>query len=214
MIFGNPGIYLNDGSYSNFSILVEHLTSDFYSVNFCVDNQIFPNHLAYNKKSIIFYELLNEDYFITQSPNIFKLDDRDLMISLIKESFSTKYRREEIIRDGLAPKSLTEQEWDRYYNLFEESMNYPENRDKLWEIDCVEYTNMGFYVFVVNNDGRTKVVLIDYSNIDDNELFFDRNKKPKQIGFFDNNIWKVKVIEISTEVIVSILMDIKKKFKL
>lgn len=62
MIFGNPGVYKN-GTYSNFAIVIEHLTADFYSLNLCIDIQMIPPHLAYNIKSMFVAPLTDRDIF-------------------------------------------------------------------------------------------------------------------------------------------------------
>lgn len=216
MIFGNPGIYLADGSYNDFSIVVEELTDDFYSVNFCVDMEFFPTHLAYNGRQWIFEAFKDKDIFKKQSKELFELDDRALMIALIKESFTTLYGIEKCIDLHLQPKFYTDSDIDKYYDsLVEITESLDENRDKLWEFDGMEYSNRGFDVFVVNYKDETKVVLVQrkiYYGRDEYERFFYKDRTPKRTSFFDENYWSVKVVTLPTEKILSINSQVLSKF--
>lgn len=219
MIFGNPGIYLGDGSYDDFSIIVEELTDEIYSVNFCVDMELFPTHLAYNGIQWIFEAFKDKDIFKKQSKELFELDDRDLMIALIKESFVSLYRVEEIVDLNLQPKFYTDEEFDRYDLLFDSlydpSIEVYENRDKIWDFDGMEYSNRGYNVFVVNYNDESKIVLVQqkrHYGRDEYERYFYKDKTPKRTGFFDENYWSVKVATLATEKILSINSQILSKF--
>ena len=216
MIFGNPGICLGDGSYDDFSIVIENLTGKFYSVNFCVDLGLFPTHLAYNSKHTIFNAFRAKNIFRTQSKELFGLDNRALMIALIKESFTTLYKIEEIIDLDLQPKVYTDSEINEYESLFESVAYLDENQDRLWDIDWMEYSNRGFHVFIVNYQDETKVVLVQlkFNCAQDfkYERYFYKDKNPKQVSFFDENYWSVKVAKIPTEKLLSINSQILDKF--
>ena len=216
MIFGNPGIYLADGSYDDFSIVVEQLADDFYSVNFCVDMELFPTHLAYNERKWIFEPFKDKALFEKQSKALFELDDRALMIALIKASFTRLYAREKCIDLHLQPQFYTDADIDKYDDSLDEIIeNLDENRDMLWDFDSMEYTNRGYNVFVVNHHDETKVVLVQqkiHYGRDEYERYFYKDKSPKQVQFFDENYWSVKVVRLPTEKILSINSQILSTF--
>ena len=216
MIFGNPGVYLADGSYDNFSIVIENFTPEFYSVNFCIDLELFPTHLAYNSKPIIFNAFRAKKIFEIQSKGLFGFDNRELMIALIKESFTTLYRIEEIINLNLQPKVYTDLEINAYEALFESVAYLDENQDRLWNIDWMEYSNRGCHVFIVNYQHETKVVLVqmkyDYAQDFKYERYFYKDKTPKKASFFDENYWSVKVATLPTKNLLSINSQILNEF--
>ena len=58
MIIGNPGIYDSKGNFNSFAIQIDKiLDTDNFSVNLCIDMNIYPAQLAYNKASYLI------DYF-------------------------------------------------------------------------------------------------------------------------------------------------------
>lgn len=208
MIFGNPGIYLDDGTYDDFSIIIEKLTTDLYSVNFCIDMKLFPTHLAYNEKQIILDAFNERDIFQQQSKELFYLEDRELMIALIKESFVNIYRIEQVISLGLYPKEYSDNELKKFEDLLDYDIAVEENRNKLWEIDTLEYTNKGFYVFIVNYGNETKIVFIQQKKYEDQDnkygRFFHKDRSLKRVGFFDDINWSVKVVKVLKDDLISI----------
>lgn len=216
MIYGNPGVYLREEKYDEFAIIIESLGSDLYSVNFCIDMQLFPTHLAYNDRQIIFDSFSDENIFKIQSKKLFLLSDRDLMIALIKESFTNIYKIEEIISLDLQPKEYTNSEINRYDLLFDCSRDTDENREKLWEIDSLEYTNRGFYIFLVNYDNETKIVFIQQKcykkSSNEYKRFFNEDKSLKDVHFFDESNWFLKVVKIPTQKLLSINSKIINKY--
>lgn len=205
-----------DGSYDDFSIVVENLTGDFYSVNFCVDMELFPMHLAYNLRSMIFNPFRAKKIFQTQSKELFELDNRELMIALIKESFTTLYGIEKTIDLNLQPKIYNDIEINKYYDVLVEFVaDLDESQNKLWEFDWMEYSNRGFNVFVVNYKDETKVVFVQqklYYDRDEYERYFYKDKSPKQTSFFDENYWSVKVATLPTAKLLSINSQIVDEF--
>lgn len=117
MIFGNPGVEFGDGTCSKFSIIIEHLIAEFYSLNLCINMNMIPPNLAYNMKSMFKMPLSDRAVFKNQSPSLFHLDDKELMITLAKQYFS-ECKVEEIIKLGLQPKFYTEDEIDSYEEIF------------------------------------------------------------------------------------------------
>ena len=131
MIFGNPRITC-DGKYSNFAIVIEHLTADFYSLNLCIDIQMIPPHLAYNMKSMFVAPLTDRDVFENQSPALFHLSNKELMIALAKQYFS-EWKVEERIRLGLQPTLYTPDKIEEY-------------EESLYDDDCFDYENFVDYL--------------------------------------------------------------------
>ena len=218
MIFGNPGVCKN-GTYSNFAIVIEHIVADFYSLNLCVDMQMMPPHLAYNMKSMFAAPLTDRDVFETQSPALFHLSDKELMIALAKQYFS-EWKVEERIRLGLQPTLYTPAKIEEYEeSLYDDSYFDFENFvDYLWDIEPHEYGDNGWYPFIINNEDETKLVIIHINRNPKNldgysedlkmyERFFNADKSPKQSKYFDEHYWSVKVITIKTAEMLSVLDD-------
>lgn len=216
MIFGNPGITC-DGTYSNFAIVIEHLTADFYSLNLCIDIQMIPPHLAYNMKSMFVTPLTDRDIFESQSPALFHLSDKELMIALAKQYFS-EWKVEERIRLGLQPTLYTPNKIEEYEeSLYDDSYFDFENFvDHLWDIEPHEYGDKGWYPFIINHKDETKLVIIHIhrnpKNLDDYpddlkeyERFFNADKSPKQPEYFDEHYWSVKVIKMKTAEMLSVI---------
>lgn len=217
MIFGNPGIYYKDGTYSEFAIVIEHLTADLYSLNLCVDIQMIPPHLAYNMKSMFVAPLTDRDVFKTQSPALFHLSDKELMIALAKQ-YCSEWKVEERIRLGLQPTLYTTDKIEEYEeSLYDDSYFDFENFvDYLWDIEPHEYGDKGWFPFIINNKDETKLVIIHIhrnpKNLDDYpddlkeyERFFNADKSPKQPKYFDEHYWSVKVIKMRTAEMLALL---------
>ena len=76
----------------------------------------------------------------------------------------------------------------------------------LWEIDYMEYINMGYYPFIINSsNGFSKVVIIfnkrrsyDIDYIED-RLLFSESLPKDNIGFFDDNFWGIKISCVKTD---------------
>ena len=218
MIFGNPGVCKNS-TYSNFAIVIEHIVADFYSLNLCVDMEVIPPHLAYNMKSMFAAPLTDRAIFDIQSPALFHLSDKALMIALAKQYFS-EWKVEERIRLGIQPTLYTETEIEKYEkSLYDDSYFDFENFvDYLWDIEPHEYGDKGWYPFIINNEDETKLVIIHINrnpkNLDDYsedlkvyERFFNADKSPKQPKYFDEHYWSVKVITMKTAEMLSVLDD-------
>lgn len=216
MIFGNLGITC-DGKYSNFAIVIEHLTADFYSLNLCIDIQMIPPHLAYNMKSMFAAPLTDRDVFENQSPELFHLSDKELMTALAKQYFS-EWKVEECRRLGLQPTLYTPNKIEEYEeSLYDDDFFDCENFvDYLWDIEPHEYGDKGWYPFIINHRDETKLVIIhihrDPKNLDDYpedlkvyERFFNADKSPKQPKHFDENYWSVKVIKMKTAEMLAVL---------
>lgn len=216
MIFGNPGVYKN-GTYSNFAIVIEHLTADFYSLNLCIDIQMIPPHLAYNMKSMFMAPLTNRDIFEIQSPELFHLSDKELMIALAKQ-YCSEWKVEERIRLGLQPTLYTPDKIEEYEeSLYDEGYFDFENFvDYLWDIEPHEYGDKGWYPFIINHKDETKLLIIHINrnpkNLDDYpddlkeyERFFNADKSPKQPKYFDGHYWSVKAIKMKTSEMLSII---------
>ena len=218
MIFGNPGVCKN-GTYSNFAIVIEHIVADFYSLNLCVDMEVIPPHLAYNMKSMFAAPLTDRAIFDIQSPALFHLSDKALMIALAKQYFS-EWKVEERIRLGIQPTLYTETEIEKYEeSLYDDSYFDFENFvDYLWDIEPHEYGDKGWYPFIINNEDETKLVIIHINrnpkNLDDYsedlkvyERFFNADKSLKQPKYFDEHYWSVKVITMKTAEMLLVLDD-------
>ena len=216
MIIGNPGITLEDGSYDDFAIVIEPLVADFISLNLCLDMEMIPTHLASNRKSIFYAPFINRDIFKIQSETLFALTDKELMAALIKKSFSFIFRTEELIKLNLHPKLYTESEIKRYEDAAEEGIyEIQENRENLWEIESNEYTNRGWYTFIVNYEDQTKLIVIqqhDPNNLSEYkddlrqyERFFHADKSIKKLKYFDEQYWSVRVKIIPTQHLLSLL---------
>ena len=216
MIFGNPGVCKN-GTYSNFAIVIEHIVADFYSLNLCVDMEVIPPHLAYNMKSVFAASLTDRSIFDIQSPALFHLSDKALMIALTKK-YCSEWKVEERIRLGTQPTLYTETEIEKYEeSLYDDSYFYFENFvDYLWDIEPHEYGDKGWYPFIINHKDETKLVIIHIhrnpKNLDNYpedlkayERFFNADKSPKQPKYFDEHYWSVKVIKIKTAEMLAVL---------
>ena len=218
MIFGNPGVCKN-GTYSNFAIVIEHIVADYYSLNLCVDMEVIPPHLAYNMKSMFAAPLTDRAIFDIQSPALFHLSDKELMIALAKQYFS-EWKVEERIRLGLQPTLYTPAKIEEYEeSLYNDSYSeFEDFVDHLWDIEPHEYRDKGWYPFIINNEDETKLVIIHINrnpkNLDDYpeglkayERFFNADKSPKQPKYFDEHYWSVKVITMKTAEMLSVLDD-------
>ena len=216
MIFGNPGVCKN-GTDSNFAIVIEHIVADYYSLNLCVDMEVIPPHLAYNMKSMFAAPLTDRAIFDIQSPALFHLSDKALMIALAKQ-YCSEWKVEERIRLGIQPTLYTETEIEKYEeSLYDDSYFDFENFvDYLWDIEPHEYGDKGWYPFIINNEDETKLVIIHINrnpkNLDDYsedlkvyERFFNADKSPKQPKYFDEHYWSVKVITMKTAEMLAVL---------
>ena len=89
MIIGNPGIYDSKGNFNNFAIQIDNIVdTDYFSVNLCIDMNIYPPQLASNKASyLIDYFNPELEIFSNIHDDLFYLDDRDLMINLMAKGF-------------------------------------------------------------------------------------------------------------------------------
>ncbi|WP_163599268.1 hypothetical protein [Moraxella catarrhalis] len=211
MIFEIPCNRQSSECSKRLSIIIENLGSDFFSVNFCVDMNFFPHYLAYNLRGIFLKSFDNKEIFENQvNDDFFNLDDRRLMIRLIQESFVYMYRREEIIQLNLYPREYDDSWFENYDLLFDNISNREENRDKLWEIDSMEYTNNGYFIFIVNHLKNTKVVFISYNKNLDDELgrFCNPEAIKKNPKFFDESIWSVRVVEVYTAEFLTVIKQI------
>ena len=202
MIIGNPGIYDRKGNFNNFAIQIDKiLDTDNFSVNLCIDMNIYPTQLAYNKASyLIDYFNPKLEIFSNINDELFYLDDRDLMINLMAKGFGYIYAIEELIKDN----KIDYQEFIGNENVFFEKLNLVKQSGDvnpyLWEIDYMEYVNKGVYPFVINSSsGLSKVIVVfnknrryDLDYIEDRLLLSD-TRSSQSVGFFDERFWGVKV---------------------
>ena len=202
MIIGNPGIYDRKGNFNNFAIQIDKiLDTDNFSVNLCIDMNIYPTQLAYNKASyLIDYFNPKLEIFSNINDELFYLDDRDLMINLMAKGFGYIYAIEELIREN----SINYQQFIDNEDVFFEKLNVTKQSGEvnpyLWEIDYMEYVNKGVYPFVINSSsGLSKVIVVfnknrcyDLDYIED-RLLLSGIRASKRVGFFDERFWGVKV---------------------
>lgn len=214
MIIGNPGIYDRKGNFNNFAIQIDKiLDTDNFSVNLCIDMNIYPTQLAYNKASyLIDYFNPKLEIFSNINDELFYLDDRDLMINLMAKGFGYIYAIEELIKDN----KIDYQEFIGNENVFFEKLNLvKQSRDVnpyLWEIDYMEYVNKGVYPFVINSSsGLSKVIVVfnknrryDLDYIEDRLLLSD-TRSSQSVGFFDERFWGVKVSCVKSDELILII---------
>ena len=208
MIIGNPGIYDSKGNFNNFAIQIDNIVdTDYFSVNLCIDMNIYPPQLASNKASyLIDYFNPELEIFSNIHDDLFYLDDRDLMINLMAKGFGYIYAIEELIKDH----KINYQEFIDNEDVFFEKLNVTKQNGEvnpyLWEIDYMEYVNKGFYPFVINSSsGLSKVIVVfnknrsyDLDYIED-RLLLSNIRASKSVGFFDEQFWGVKVSCIKTD---------------
>lgn len=202
MIIGNPGIYDSKGNFNGFAIQIDKiLDTDNFSVNLCIDMNIYPAQLAYNKASyLIDYFNPKLEIFSNVNDELFYLDDRDLMINLMAKGFGYIYAIEELIKDN----KINYQEFIDDEDIFFEKLNVTKQSGEvnpyLWEIDYMEYVNKGVYPFVINSSsGLSKVIVVfnknrsyDLDYIED-RLLLSNIRSSQSVGFFDERFWGVKV---------------------
>lgn len=202
MIIGNPGIYDSKWKFNSFAIQIDKiLDTDNFSVNLCIDMNIYPAQLAYNKASyLIDYFNPKLEIFSNVNDELFYLDDRDLMINLMENGFGYIYAIEELIKDN----KINYQEFIDNEDVFFEKLNLIKQSGDvnpyLWEIDYMEYVNKGVYPFVINSSsGLSKVIVVfnknrryDLDYIEDRLLLSD-TRSSQSVGFFDERFWGVKV---------------------
>ena len=208
MIIGNPGIYDSKGNFNSFAIQIDNIVdTDYFSVNLCIDMNIYPPQLASNKASyLIDYFNPELEIFSNINDDLFYLDDRDLMINLMAKGFGYIYAIEELIKDH----KINYQEFIDNEDVFFEKLNVTKQNGEvnpyLWEIDYMEYVNKGFYPFVINSSsGLSKVIVVfnknrsyDLDYIED-RLLLSNIRASKSVGFFDEQFWGVKVSCIKTD---------------
>ena len=202
MIIGNPGIYDSEGNFNNFAIQIDKiLDTDNFSVNLCIDMNIYPAQLAYNKASyLVDYFNPKLEIFSNINDELFYLHDRDLMINLMTNGFGYVYAIEELIKDN----KINYQKFIDNEDVFFEKLNLVKQSGDvnpyLWEIDYMEYVNKGVDPFVINNSsGLSKVIVVfnknrryDLDYIEDRLLLSD-TRSSQSVGFFDERFWGVKV---------------------
>ena len=208
MIIGNPGIYDSKGNFNNFAIQIDNIVdTDYFSVNLCIDMNIYPPQLASNKASyLVDYFNPELEIFSNINDDLFYLDDRDLMINLMAKGFGYTYAIEELIKEN----KIDYQEFIDNEDIFLEKLNLVKQSGEvnpyLWEIDYMEYVNKGFYPFVINSSsGLSKVIVVfnknrsyDLDYIED-RLLLSNIRASKSVGFFDEQFWGVKVSCIKTD---------------
>lgn len=208
MIIGNPGIYDSEGCFSNFAIQIDRiLNTDNFSINLCIDMSIFPSHLPYNKASYLI-EFFDPklDIFSVVNDELFSLPDRALMRELMKKGFAFIYSIEQLIKNNEIDGKLFIEDEEILFDKLDRVGQTESINPYLWEIDYMEYINMGYYPFIVNSSkGFSKVVIIfnkrrnyDIDYIEDRLLFSEYLPKDN-IGFFDNDFWGVKISCIKTD---------------
>lgn len=214
MIIGNPGIYDRKGNFNNFAIQIDKiLDTDNFSVNLCIDMNIYPTQLAYNKASyLIDYFNPKLEIFSNINDELFYSDDRDLMINLMAKGFGYIYTIEELIKDN----KIDYQEFIGNENVFFEKLNLVKQSGDvnpyLWEIDYMEYVNKGVYPFVINSSsGLSKVIVVfnknrsyDLDYIED-RLLLSNIRSNQSVGFFDERFWGVKVSCIKSDELILII---------
>ena len=202
MIIGNPGIYDSEGNFNNFAIQIDKiLDTDNFSVNLCIDMNIYPAQLAYNKASyLVDYFNPKLEIFSNINDELFYLHDRDLMINLMTNGFGYVYAIEELIKDN----KINYQKFIDNEDVFFEKLNLVKQSGDvnpyLWEIDYMEYVNKGVYPFVINSSsGLSKVIVVfnknrsyDLDYIED-RLLLSNTRSSQRVGFFDERFWGVKV---------------------
>ena len=214
MIIGNPGIYDSKGKFNSFAIQIDKILDiDNFSVNLCIDMNIYPTQLAYNKASyLIDYFNPKLEIFSNINDELFYLDDRDLMINLMENGFGYIYAIEELIKDN----KINYQEFIDNEDVFFEKLNLIKQSGDvnpyLWEIDYMEYVNKGFYPFVINSSsGLSKIIVVfnknrsyDLDYIED-RLLLSNTRSSQSVGFFDERFWGVKVSCIKSDELILII---------
>ncbi|MCW9732231.1 hypothetical protein L5B97_01810 [Avibacterium sp. 20-15] len=213
MIFGNPGVYDENGDINFFALSIEKILNlDFFSINLILDMNIYPSHLAYNLRGYAL-DILDADnpIFHQENPYLFNLSEDELLVELIKNQSWYLYSIEALIRDNELDEFFTTKSLDILYNKME-SFEYKRNENScFWDMGIMEYRNI--YPFIVNYNGYSKVIIISeninpkYPNESDYERFFDDNMNLKEISFFDRNYWGIEVKTIKTSELLKIVLD-------
>lgn len=206
MIFGNPGVYI-DGVFGGFALQIDKVcNSGFYSLNLCLNNQIYPRYLVIDKKEYISVGLhLNDEIFCQEDEYFFLLNDNELMVELIKSRFPRIYEIEVLIRDKLIDFELLEKDESLIYDLIPND-DYDYKLNFYWDLGCVEYKNI--YPFIINFKGRSKVVVISSikSDLIEEDRFFNIDGSlKKKLTFFGGEYWNISIAELPTDELRSIV---------
>ncbi|AFU19464.1 hypothetical protein [Actinobacillus suis] len=219
MIFGNPGVYDEEGNFSNFAIQVDKLVGEFSSLNLILDMKLYPSYLAYNMNSCLLGGVdWNNDIFNREDEFLYNLPDRELMIELIKQSFLSLFGIEKAIEKGIIDYELIKNDESILFDYIDDIVSNErllETRNNLWDIDDFEYFGKGVYPFIVNFNGFTKIVLVNKTmNIDElGELsrFFNKDMTlKKNLQFFDEGYWHVDVSILKTSEFKKIILGVNK----
>lgn len=213
MIFGNPGIYDENGNISFFALSIERMLNlDFFSINLILDMNIYPSHLAYNLKGYALDILdVDDPIFHQENSYLFNLSEDELLVELIKNQSWYLYSIEALIRDNELDDFFTTKDLNILYNKMENFEYKRSEYSYLWDMEIMEYRNI--YPFVINYKDYSKVVIIrenvnpKYPNESDYERFFDNNMNLKKISFFDRDYWDIEVIKIERKKLLAIISE-------
>lgn len=208
MIFGNPGIYDEFGDFSSFAIQIDNIANTkYFSINLCLNMNIYPKHLTVNSVEDIAVSLDYKDLIFNQeSDELFNLSDKELMIELIKRTFPTMYEIECLIGDKSIDYLRLINDYYLYDMLNLDNVNF--EQDFYWDIDNIEYKNV--YPFIINSKGLSKIIII-YINESESiaselsRFFTDSLELKKTLDFFDESYWKFDISVLPTEELISIV---------
>lgn len=134
MIFGNPGVYDYNGEISHFAISVDKLFD------------------AKGSTPIISFNLLLN---LTYYPRNIATNIANVYLGGLEVANELLHKQSEELFNMSDEELLQVLITNRYYN----QSNF--NQEKyFWDLDFIEYDNQGFYPYIINNDDKTRIIVI------------------------------------------------------